>query len=360
MSTHTRTYNLLPTMNELIAFKNGNIKGKRYKEIQRLVASNSMVAEALQISTSISQDEVFALRSALSDKIAAFLVVKTTFWWKIAGWFSSIAILVAIFFVYNYQAKQDNLAERAFVAIESEQNATNNLAPPTLEQAQPELTLLGTNKSKHKETAQIKEAAKAPVAKKIIPKKAIKSSKKTTAKFIFAKKTQKKQAVIIESKTKGSNSVKKPQIKSVSKVNTTVLLNLQKVQILQKTNPQSTKVSTHSSSRYSPLGRDNKSKNVKTYAADDLPEYPGGDAGIRGFFRGIIRPVSVSKQTVTSKNRSCYVRILVNARGKIKETEIIGNPPKEIAKQLKEGLKKLPDFMPGDGNKVEYLISLSY
>lgn len=362
MSVHTQTYSLLPTMDELLKFKRGGIKGRRAKEIQSLVSTNPMVAEAFGVSHIVNHDEVIAMSNAFRSRLNPFLTPKTSLWWKFVGWFGSIVISLSIVLVFYFQTNKQELVEQNLSNITykeskpSEPEPAATIISPVDEAQQKEDNTVEKVKIPEKTEPAFVSIEQAKTNKSVTKKQAKTDKliqKKSTGKKISSKTT-------IVAQPKVDKTTKISQNRAITKPKTTVMLNLQKVQILQKINPESAKVSNHSSSRYSPLGRDNKTKDNRTFAADDLPEFPGGDAGIQNFFRGIIRPVSVSKKIITSQNRSCYVRILVNSRGKVKETEIIGNPPVEIAKQLKEGLKNLPDFMPGNGNKVEYLISLSY
>ncbi|MEO9257715.1 MAG: hypothetical protein ABI207_04995 [Crocinitomicaceae bacterium] len=350
MSTHTLTYSMLPSMDELMQFKQGTLHKKRVQEIEQLIQTNPMVAEALLIVDDVSASEVIALTNSLRGNLASYLIAKSTFWWKFIGWTSSIAVIAIIGWLFL----KNNTNPSKLI---SKTTPSTQLSQPTV---QHENTTVVSPIQKNDTKEQVE--SNLVVAKNELKQEKIASKDEIKITESNLKVTDKTKAVT-PLKNEGEKTVSTPtkQAQNAEKSSpTSIMLNLQYVQILQKTNPNDSKVKTKSSSQYDPLGRGTVKKTEKTYAAEDLPSFPGGDDAIQDYFRGIIHPVSIPIASATTKNRSCYVRILVNARGKVKETEIIGTPPAEIKEQLKKGLEKLPDFIPGKGNEVEYLISLSY
>lgn len=334
-------------MDELMQFKRGTLHKKRVQEIQQLIKTNPMVAEALQIAEDVNASEVMSLTNSLKGKMATYLIEKSTFWWKLIGWSGSIAVIALIgwLFLKNNTNPSKSIAE----------------VTPTIQFSNPKMDNKNTNVALPVKTDELTSNNISTVKNEANQDK-VESKESAKIKEITPKTVEKEKSVAsIKNEVEKTVSTPTKQVQKTEKASpTSVVLNLQYVQILQKTNPNDSKVKTKSSSQYDPLGRGTVKKTEKTYAAEDLPSFPGGDDAIQDYFRGIIHPVSIPIASATTKNRSCYVRILVNSRGKVKETEIIGTPPKEIREQLKKGLEKLPDFIPGKGNEVEYLISLSY
>jgi len=337
-------------MDELMQFKRGTLHKKRVQEIQQLIQTNPMVAEALLIVDDVNASEVIALTNSLRGKLASYLIAKSTFWWKFIGWTSSIAVIAIIGWLFL----KNNTNPSKLI---SKTTPSTQLSQPTVQHENTSVaTPIEKNDPKEKEVSNL------VVAKNELKQEKITSKEEFTIKEANPKTAEKTKAISpLKNESEKTVSTPTKQVQKAEKSSpTSIMLNLQYVQILQKTNPNDAKVKTKSSSQYDPLGRGTVKKSEKTYAAEDLPSFPGGDDAIQDYFRGIIHPVSIPIAAATTKNRSCYVRILVNARGKVKETEIIGTPPKEIKEQLKAGLDKLPDFIPGKGNDVEYLLSLSY
>jgi hypothetical protein len=353
----TLSYKLLPSMEEMVQYRNGALNKKRSREIELLSEENALVAEAIACATLLDTKQVETLTVSIRRTINPYLISKSFFWWKYLAWFGVVGIVGLIAFFYlNYKHDLPNNAQQTIVQNEQyvEQSFTENQTNTNIASN----TLLTSKKTipLHNEvlnSATEKQPQNNQPSNQIVstPQKSFTKNNNTLHNVTSSNNNQN---ISVPDKTS-------KQTKAIeSAASSALILNLQSVQLLQKVNPDEDKIKTSSSKQYSPLGRNNVKKSSKEYAVDDMPKFPGGDAAIIDYFRGAIRPVTVNKSSIDENNRGCYVKILVTSKGKVKESTIMGNPPESIRQQLQNALNNLPNFEGGNGVKAEYLLSIAY
>jgi hypothetical protein len=140
---------------------------------------------------------------------------------------------------------------------------------------------------------------------------------------------------------------------------------VQHIQILSKINAAESENTSRNNDVTNPnLGEPiTKKKNNPDYKLDDMPHYTGNDAGFISYLNrrlngAVILPRNKIPHTVT-------VRFIVNSKGKIESSEIIGQLiPPALEKEILNAINEAPDWQPGKlsgkKGKLEYMIAFYF
>lgn len=90
--------------------------------------------------------------------------------------------------------------------------------------------------------------------------------------------------------------------------------------------------------------RDENNKEILTFA-EQMPEFPGGEQAMYQFLSKNIRyPLDMRRQSIEAK---VFATFVVDAKGRIKNIEIVNKVPKPFADETIRVLKRMPVWIPG-------------
>jgi TonB family protein len=107
--------------------------------------------------------------------------------------------------------------------------------------------------------------------------------------------------------------------------------------------------------------RDENNKEILIFA-EQMPEFPGGVRALYQYLGKNIRyPLDMRKQKVEAKVIATFV---VDAKGRIKNIEVVNKVPQQFADETIRVLKRMPVWIPGKQNgkpvNVKYTLPVDY
>jgi hypothetical protein len=146
------------------------------------------------------------------------------------------------------------------------------------------------------------------------------------------------------------------EAKSASK---TVVLAVQQVQILAKTNPDDIARSSSKNNNGNPMQTfGQKPGSGSSYSIDDIPKFPGGDRALQNYFAGKLRPIKI-KESENKFDKSVMIDLEINFRGKLKDYSIYGQLHPDHQKVLIKAIEELPRFGKGNEN-ITYSLGIAF
>lgn len=343
-------YHNVAPIEMLEAYCRGELSVSDSMWIEQLIQTNPMVKAVVENGSSINVGAVKSISSKTSKSISRLYLAKVGFWSKYGVWIglSSIVLILglALFFQKNNSAVYEQTA------------MTKEL------------------KSPKKVPSTDKFAAVVPIADNDKENnEAIESNKEDVYEILIENNNSKTEHLVIKKQESDLNL--KTKIKPIeienepnsdntrgfvtnanSSENQSVVLAVQNVQILAKSNPNDTKRSNNSKSD-SPLSTfGGKSEKGSSYSMDDVPKFTGGDRALQNYFVGKLRPLKIKKGE-DHYDRSVMIDLEINSRGKLKDYKVYGNLHPTHQKALIEAIKNLPKFSKGSENVV-YSIGISF
>jgi TonB family protein len=107
--------------------------------------------------------------------------------------------------------------------------------------------------------------------------------------------------------------------------------------------------------------RDENNKEILIFA-EQMPEFPGGVQALYKYLGKNIRyPLDMRKQKVEAKVIATFV---VDAKGRIKNIEVVNKVPQQFADETIRVLKRMPVWIPGKQNgkpvNVKYTLPVDF
>lgn len=142
------------------------------------------------------------------------------------------------------------------------------------------------------------------------------------------------------------------------------IVRVQHIQILSKINAaESENINRNNDVTNPNIGEPiTKRKSNTSYNIDDMPYYFGNDAGFTGYLSR-----KLSGAVVLPRNKiphSATVRFVVNSKGKVENSEVIGNIPPQLEHEILKVINQAPDWQPGKlsgkKGKLEYIIAIYF
>lgn len=352
MSRLTTKYNGLPTLDQIQEYVNGTLNKEEKSWMERVMAENPMVHEAVVAGADIDFTAVRSVSEALKTRVDEAVLSKIGFWRKNWGWIGLSVIILTLGGLYLIPSGKEALyspkAHFSAQLIEVENGAEGTDATLQPKHSGEQNGELFVSTSEMENQFDVEEGA---IFTDVIltddSTKQIRQSHPEGEERPPYKTPQEK----VEESTRDFNSGTAKKVSTMRAVSN--------VSILQKINPSASKVKKRGGpSGGDPLGRKNTSTKYKEYDAEDLPTYPGGDDALLSFFQGKIRPIHSKNHDAYDK--SVYVHLLISTRGKLVESRIMGKPHPEFKSQIERAIAELPRFMPGKKGKLQYMLAISF
>src|SRR5690554_952888 len=368
MSSQSMKYHELPSFETLVAYKKGDLSAVDSKWIEQLIHSNAMVRAVVENASAINQAAVKSISKRTSESIAKTYYAKAGFWSKYGVWIGLSSITLLIGFTYLYQSlKADALYVQTALNMnnssEYENDSKNNFSKENA-------VLFGSKLDDDEQKTPIKGSSKD--YSEVIEESTKPENKKALDHEIMTSVQQNKEnqfgSTVLNAFEKLENSEKQfkqtedntrtfaAESKSSSK---TIVLSVQQVQILAKTNPNDFSSSSKRDNKGNPLqGFGQKPGNNSSYSIDDVPKYPGGDRALQNYFVGKLRPIKIQEKD-NQYDKSVMLDLEINARGKLKDYKVYGQLHPDHQKALIKAIEELPRFDKGTEN-ITYSLGIAF
>ncbi len=361
MSNQYMKYHKVAPIEMLKAYSKGELSVSDSMWIEQLMQKNPMVKAVAEDVASINVETVKSISNRTSKSISTVYLSKIGFWSKYGVWIglSSIALIIglALFLQKSNTAVYEPIPMSQKLKSSKKIPSNNSfigVAPVTDqdETSEDDLTIETDLKA---DNANTKQSVQSPEDEKIDFGN-ISSDQLTVKTQTFDPKAKTIEPISIDA-NKGADNTRSFSSSTKSTASQSVVLSVQNVQILAKSNPKDIKRSNNNSG--SPLNTfgGNKSKG-SSYAIADVPKYRGGDRALQDYFVGKLRPLKITKGE-DRFDRSVMIDLEINSRGKLKDYTIHGNLHPIHQKALIEAIKNLPKFSKGS-ESVVYSIGISF
>lgn len=360
MSDLSTKYHSIPPIGVLSAYKEGRLAAADQRWVEELMERNPMVAAVVEELNPGDAGVIQKVAARVHDRVVAPRLPHKGFWSRYAGWIglSSIVLLLGIYGVFEWTQPEP----RYF-------NETMIIAEPSVD-ADAEVKL-STNEMDPASSTQKSVPIDQMIRETENEDGALPSDPNTEKMPVSSVDEQKKQQLENRQKQEDAQqddgSPTEPDKNSGGEDNTrtystknsenqNVLLALNNVQILSKTNPDALNTRSKGGGG-NPLGEQTTSSS-SSYSVEDMPSYPGGDRALQNYFKGKLRPIEIPKDQ-DRFDRSVLVELTINARGKLKDYTIRGQLHPLHQKALEEAIDELPRFRKGS-EKITYSLGLSF
>lgn len=335
----------------LEAYSKGELSGSDSMWIEQLIQKNPMVKAVAESMTSINVATVKSISRKTSVSISNVYLSKIGFWSKYGVWIglSSIALIIGLALFFQNNTINSVYEQTAMTTeLNSPENSPSNMNSEAVVATTIDDSENDNNLADNKDFENVK--------KEDVSEFSSKNNDKSSSIGTDHLKV-KGQESKMQSNTKNKMIVPNPLVEDPKTDNTrsfasgtktmesqSVLLSVQNVQILAKTNPKDLK------------GKSNNGSN--SYSMDDVPKFTGGDRALQDYFVGKLRPIKIKKEE-DHFDRNVMVDLEINARGKLKDYTIYGDLHPTHQKALIEAINNLPQFSKGSENVV-YSIGISF
>lgn len=360
MSNQSMKYHSVAPIEMLEAYSRGELSVSDSKWIEQLIQKNPMVQAVAENISSINIATVKSISNSTSKGISSLYLGKIGFWSKFGVWIglSSIVLVIglALFFQNNNSAvyEQTSLSQKLISPKKVPSNShLAALTPMTNDEVEEdEILAQPTEEKEHiQEAPEIEDNTTAPITTKQL---VVKNKK------LGLKQKEKADVIEIVPIDNGSKSDNTRTFSSNTKTieNQSVVLSVQDVQILAKSNPKDVKRTSNGNKGNPMKAFGSKSESNSSYAMDDVPSFTGGDRALQDYFIGKLRPLKIKKGE-DHYDRNVMIDLEINSRGKLKNYNVHGNLHPTHQKALIQAIKDLPRFSSGSENVV-YSIGISF
>ncbi|PKR80324.1 hypothetical protein CW751_10760 [Brumimicrobium salinarum] len=369
-------YHELPTFDMLVAYQKGNLSSSDRKWIDEMIHDNPMVKAVFEGVSTISPSAVKSVSSKTNLQINSRYYTKPGFWSKYGVWIglSAITLLIGFGILFQKNTVQKKYVAEAFsknIAIKKSQH--NKVLPAEKEEDE--------DVSVQKETEELKEDNRDLNQNNLDESVSSAQNEKLNEeepKFIqvelpeFKEKTnnsnkdnvtQESTAIdpipdAYEAKKVGQTDNTRTFTYAKEESVATILLAVQEVQILAKTNPNDLK-RTKPNKGGNPFQNTNTSSGTSGgYSIDDVPKFPGGDRALQNYFIGKLKPIKVSKGE-DKYAKSIMIDLHINSRGKLKDHKIYGQIHPKHQEALIKAINNLPRFEKGS-ESITYSLGIAF
>src|SRR5690554_2657351 len=367
MSSQSMKYHELPSFETLVAYQKGDLSAVDSKWIEQLIQSNPMVKAVVESASSINSTAIKSISKRTSQSIATTYYSKAGFWSKYGIWIglSSIALLMG--FAYLFQTlKAEALYEQTALNMnDSSNDAIKNHSPKE------KAVLASFESDADDEEQNPNSTVDIQGDTELIEKEFdLKSEGEKTSKQGSMRATQENKKTPFDGM--GFNAYQKPEEKNQktpdntrtftaesSTSSKTVILSVQQVQILAKTNPDDFSSSSKKDNKGNPLHTfGQKPGDNGSYAIADVPKYPGGDRALQNYFTGKLRPIKIQEKD-NQYDKSVMIDLEINFRGKLKDYKIYGQLHPDHQSALIKAIEELPRFDKGTEN-ITYSLGIAF
>lgn len=339
--------NRLPSAFEIQQFRLNRLSGNEMEWMNHLIQTNPMVAAAVGVSDDLVLADVKSVSAKVSEKVVDNYLSKVGFWTKYGSWISlsGIALLIGLASIlYSRNSIVPQYAQQSFNFDSPEKN--NSFGIVDVQEDKKKGTQKDIKEEKVENIAVKPEEADQKIDS-FLAQNTVEVEKEIEPPIIVDPKSN----YVIENPTtlNAGNAVEAVTEKTVIIAN---------VSLLAKLNPDEYKVTRTANTGRDPLNSTSSRSGNKQFSIADMPSYPGGDQALMDYFKGKLSPVKTYSNVKYDK--AVMIKLVINARGKVKEHAILGNPHPDHLAQLEKAISSIPKFNNGKGNKVEYNLGLSF
>ena len=354
-------YHNVAPIEMLEAYSKGELSVSDSMWIEQLMQKNPMVKAVAENVSSINVKTVKSISNRTSKSISKVYLSKIGFWSKYGVWIglSSIVLIIglALFFQNSNSAVYEPVAMNKKLKSPKKIPSNNSVVSiaPVKDQAEMDKDALTKEIDLNANDESVEESVKSSEDERVNFGDV--SSDQLTVKMQPSDPKPKTIEPISIANNKGGDNTRSFSSTKTSS-SQSVVLSVQNVQILAKSNPKDIKRS-NGGNNGNPLSTfgGNKSKG-SSYAIDDVPKYRGGDRALQNYFVGKLRPIKITKGE-DRYDRNVMIDLEINARGKLKDYTVHGNLHPTHQKALIEAIKDLPKFSKGS-ESVVYSIGISF
>lgn len=345
-------YNGIPPIGVLSAFKEGKLSAAESRWVQQSIECNPMVAAVVEDLNPADISSITQITQRIHERVIWPRIKPVGFWTRYAGWIglSTIVLIVGFLGVLELVKPEPRYYNDTFKLTENivDVEANVDLETRQVKAPQQEIVTTTVNTNTEDQTKALENNFS-----NVAPKQENLADPKRAADDKIIKDSEKSSSEI----TVGNELPDNTRSFGVQKQsNQTILLSLNNVQILSKTNPDA--LTTRSTGgKGNPLGEQTTSSS-RSFSVHDVPAYPGGDRALQNYFRGKLRPIEIPNNQADF-DRSVLVELTINSRGKLKDYEVRGQLHPLHQKALVEAIEQLPKFSKGS-EKITYAIGLSF
>lgn len=357
MSSQSMKYHELPSLEMLVAYQKGTLSAVDSEWIEQSAQSNPMVKAVLDNVASIDYAAVQSISKRTSRSIAATYYSKTGFWSKYGVWIglSSFAVLLGFTSLFQFSEPESLYQQEKLTALEHLGQIKHYHSVEKSDAVIPQLEL--------KDEVEVEREIPISISDKVTENTETITNRKEKIEShalqvreienleIKAIEPIKEEEEFLPDNTRVFNV-------AAESVDKTVLLSVQQVQILAKTNPDDFN-SSSTNNKGNPLqvfGR--KSEGRSSYSISDVPKYPGGDVALQNYFTGKLRPIQI-QESENNYDKSVMLDLEINTRGKLKDYKVYGELHPEHQKALIQAIEELPRFSKGT-ESITYSLGIAF
>ncbi|HLV42973.1 MAG TPA: hypothetical protein VKY37_11890 [Brumimicrobium sp.] len=375
MSNQSMKYHELPSFETLVAYQRGDLSVVDSQWIEQLIQNNPMVKAVAESTSSINVAAVKSLSNKTSQVISSTYYTKTGFFSKYGVWIGLSTITLIIVATYFFQMFQnDGVYEKSALNlnIETPENNTpsnQNVFAFSAEELSDkegfdelEKAVLDVKKNKDLGIELVANEYQNETLKKknkVAPEsvRISKENKTTSTDEIYSSEDSHMRPKQEDKIDEFDNT--RTFVSENKSVNKSVVLSVQQVQILAKTNPDDFTSSSKKDKKGNPMQSFGKNPgNNSSYAINDVPKYPGGDNALQNYFIGKLRPIKI-KEIENHYDKSVMIDLEVNSRGKLKDYTIHGQLHPEHQKALIKAIEEISRFEKGT-ESITYSIGIAF